>query len=254
MRLVVIAVVASFLLTIACSGPQQRDEELIEQSRYHFELAQGHYRASEIPVAIRELLTSLDLNPDNVDALFLLGFIHHGRREFAEAERRYARAVDLAPERYDIQNNLGTVFLEQSRWEEALEVYEDLISEPTYMTPGHAHNNLGWAHYNQGRCREALDHFDFAIMFQPDHCLAYNNRGLALECVGDVREASRAYEGAVERCATYQEPRYRLAMLLLQLDRQVERAYTLLEECNDIMPESDYGRRCLEWLSPDDTW
>jgi Tfp pilus assembly protein PilF len=233
-------------LLFACGSPQSRDDEAVEQSDFHLNLARGHFAAHEMPQAIRELYVSLELRPDNVDALFLLGFIHQGRMEYTEAEDYYLRALAADEDRLDVVNNLGTVYLTLRDWPRAEDLFTRLVSEPTYLTPGTARNNLGWAIYNQGRTREALDLFEQALLFQPDLCQAYNNAGTAHADLGDWREAIRRFEDAIERCATYAEPRYRLGVLIA--DSDPARARALFDECHTLGPDSTWGRRCGEYL------
>ena len=241
--------VASLLLCgmfAACGGSQSRTDELQQRSGFHLELARGYFAGYEIPQAINELYQSLEADPDNVDALFLLGFIHQGRMEYRLAEQYYVQALELAPERYDIQNNLGTVYLTIENWARAEEVCTALVNEPTYVTPGTARNNLGWAVYNQGRVRMAVELFEQATLFQPDLCQAWNNAGIANLDLGDAREAVRRFETAIVRCNTYAEPRYRLGVLLWDTD--AERSITLFTDCYGIAPESNWGRRCFEYI------
>ncbi|MFT4704800.1 MAG: Tfp pilus assembly protein PilF [Bradymonadia bacterium] len=234
--------------TFGCSAATQaRQEEANEQSDFHYRLSIGHYNAQEVPIAIRELNHSLELNPENVDALYLLGFIYQGRRDYEEAERLYTIALSLADERHDIRNALGTVYLETERWEAAEELFRALTRIPTYFTPGHAHNNLGWALMSQGDHSQAVEQFELAVLFQPELCPAYNNRGIAQEELGLLRAAERAYEDAIERCSSYAEPRYRLGVLLWR-EGEIEAAEELFEECEDMGPNSDFGRRCAEYL------
>ncbi len=242
------------MLAIGCSGPQSQplDEQQVEASDFHYQLAIGHWQANEGPIAIRELNTSLEINPDIEDALFLLGFIYQGRRAYAEAERLYRRALEVRPEWHEVMNNMGVVMLEQERWVEAEDLYRQLTNMPTYATPGHAYNNLGMSLYEQRLYADALANFDLALLFQPQHCLAHNNRGMVLEELGNDRAAAGAYEDAVEQCEEYQEPRYRLPLLLLRLDREHERATELLTECVELGEDTPIGLRCQEYVSPSD--
>ena len=242
----------SFCLTVAlaaCSGAQDREEALISDSDFHYQLAIGHYQAREIPIAIQELFTALEFYEDNADALFLLGFIYQGRLDYDQAEDYYVRALEIRPEWPEVQNNLGVVYLSQERWDDAIVIYEELVRNPTYQTPGHAHNNLGWALYNLGLVDDALEQFELAVMFQPEHCLAYNNQGIILDEQGHHRDAQRAFENAIDRCEEYAEPRYRLGVILVQTGSDYERAEQLFQECYDTMPDSSYGQRCAEYLS-----
>jgi len=238
---------------VGCGATPKKREELHEQAEFHYQLALGHWRAQEAPVAIQELNKTLELEPDHKLALYLLGFIYQGRFNYAETERLYRRALAVDPDWHEVSNNLGTVYLAQERWDEAEEIFRRLADTATYATPGHAYNNLGWAVFQQGRASEALEYFLLATRFQPALCLAYNNQGIAYERLGNARSAVEAYNEAVTRCAEYQEPLFRLAMLLLSLNRDIDRAEDLLEKCIEIGRESTFGRRCYEYVNPD-TW
>jgi Tfp pilus assembly protein PilF len=233
----------------ACGGAQRERDEQLRQSDFHYQLSLGHFRAREIPQAIEELFTALRLNPDNAEAHFMLGFIFQGRRELDQAVTEYQTALRLRPGWFEVINNLGTAYLELEDWELASQTFEPLTREPTYRTPGTAHNNLGWALFNLHRYDEALDHFRSAIRFQPDLCLAYNNQGHTFEVLGQLGEAKRALQAGLDRpaCKKYAEPRYRLANLLIA-EGDVDRAVALFRECADAEPSSPFAERCREYV------
>jgi Tfp pilus assembly protein PilF len=244
-----IATIVAFVASVACTGPQQREEEMLEQSDYHYQLGVGHFQAREIPNAIRELLAAVEIRPEYPAALYLLGFIYQGRLDYPEAERYYLATLALEPEALEVKNNLGTIYLAQERWEDAEEIFRALTRTPTYITPGHAHNNLGLSLMRQGRAREAVEQFDMAIMFQPELCLAYTNKGEALESMGVHADAIESYEDciALSGCNDYQLPRYRLGIMLLEAgDTMGGLGY--LAECADIAPSTELGERCVEYL------
>jgi tetratricopeptide (TPR) repeat protein len=56
-----------------------------------------------------------------------------------------------------------------------------------------AHNNLGLALFNEGKIKEAIDHYNHAIRIIPDYNIAYNNRGSAYDELGQ-------YQLAIEDC------------------------------------------------------
>lgn len=237
------------LLGLSCGGAQRVDDEAMEQSEYHYQLAVGHFQAHEVPIAIRELLESLNYNPENPDAYFLLGFIYHGRRDYATAIQHYREALRLRPNWHEVENNLGVIYLEQREWGMAEALYRRLVQVPTYQTPGHAFNNLGWALYNQGERHEARENFQLAVEYQPEHCVAWNNLGMVQEELGDARNARRSLEQAIRRCSRYVEPRYRLGVMLYRQGEELRRAHELLTECVDLEPESRWGDRCREFLA-----
>ena len=233
------------LAASACSAPEA--ERLEDQSGFHVELAYGHWAAGEVPQAIEELQLAVAIEPENPDAHYMLGFVFSGRQMFSEAIQHYRQALLLQPDWHECQNNLGVVFLQLERWEDAIPLFEELTNIPSYQTPGHAHNNLGWAQLQLGRTREALSNFQMAQYLQPDLCLSYNNEGIALLELEREREAIEAFENAVQRCDSYAEPRFYLARLR-QAEGLFAEAETLFRECSELVPEGNLGRRCREYL------
>ena len=244
---ITILFLSGILLFAGCGGTESQRME--DQSEFHMQLGAGHWEGGEVPQAIEELQLALAIDPENEQAHFLLGFIFSGRQMFPESIQHYRQALLLRPDWNECKNNLGVVFLQLERWEEAERLFEELVAIPHYRTPGHAYNNLGWAQLQQGDAREALANFEMATYLQPDLCLAYNNKGLALVELERLREASESFETAIRRCRSYAEPRFRLARIH-QVEGRYREARALFEECADLVPEANLGRRCREYLNP----
>ena len=244
------AFAVSLTLLTACGGPAAEDSaEASRQSDFHYQLSLGHYRAREVPHAIEELTEAIRLYPANADAHFMLGFIFQGRQEYTRAIAEYRRALELRPGWFEVRNNLGSIYLATADWQEAVDIFQPLTEEPTYRTPGNAHNNLGWALFKMRRYDEAAEHFRSAVQFQPELCQGYNNQGLTYEAMGQPAEARRAYEGCIARsgCKRYSEPRYRLANLLLT-SGDMEGALAQFQACADAETGTQFAESCREYL------
>jgi Tfp pilus assembly protein PilF len=179
----------------------------------------------------------------------MLGFIFQGRQEYTRAIVEYRRALELRPGWFEVRNNLGSIYLATSDWQQAIDIFGPLTDEPTYRTPGNAHNNLGWALYKMRRYDEAAEHFRSAVQFQPELCQGYNNQGLTYEALGQLADARKAYESCVARpgCKRYAEPRYRLANLMLSAG-DVEGALTQFQSCAEAEVGTQFADSCREYL------
>ena len=238
------------LLLVACAGPAAEDTaEAARQSDFHYQLSLGHYRAREVPHAIEELTEAIRLYPQNPDAHFMLGFIFQGRQEYTRAIVEYRRALELRPGWFEVRNNLGSIYLATADWQAAIDIFLPLTEEPTYRTPGNAHNNLGWALFKMRRYDEAAEHFRSAVQFQPELCQGYNNQGLTYEALGQPADARKAYESCLARsgCKRYAEPRYRLANLLLT-SGDVEGALAQFQSCAEAEVGTQFADSCREYL------
>jgi tetratricopeptide (TPR) repeat protein len=61
-----------------------------------------------------------------------------------------------------------------------------------------AHNNLGLSYFEKEEYEDALNEFTKAIGLKP-HGLHYNNRGLALYHIGNLQDAKKDFDAALEK-------------------------------------------------------
>lgn len=238
------------VLTAGCAGVDKKQQELQKTSEWHYEMGAGYFEAGEIPLAIRELTFALEANPDHEQSHYLMGFIYMGRRNYTKAVTHFREVLRVNPKYHFAKNNLGTVYLAMGRWEEAEEVYLELLDEPLYTTPELAHNNVGWAYYSTGRYSEALEHFRMAAFLKPEMCLADNNQGLTYEAMGNRSEAVSAYRRAIQKCPiNYQEPHLNLGKILQEQGDTRARAH--FQRCVELQPSTMVADRCREYLRLD---
>jgi len=150
--------------------------------------------------AYREILAT---DPDNADALHLLGLvrIEQGRNE--EGARLIGQAVELRPGVAVYRGNLGNVLVRLHRQEEAMQHYEEALRlDPNFPS---GHNNLGNALRNVGRLADAIVHYERACALRPDFAEAWNNLGIALTESARHGDAIAAFERALSLRPQYPE-------------------------------------------------
>ncbi|WP_158542271.1 tetratricopeptide repeat protein [Lujinxingia litoralis] len=251
MRVIWLLVLAAMCsVSVGCAAGKARAEadQIQKDAQFHYDMGAGYFEANEVTHAIRELTRALELNPDHTQANYLLGIIYMGRRDYRRAVNHFKEVLRVEPSFHFARNNLGTVYLAMERWEEAEAEFLTLIDETLYTTPELAHNNLGWAYYNQRRFAEALEHFRMAAFLAPQMCLADNNQGLVYEAMGNAMEAVRYYRLAIEKCPeNYQEPHFNLGKILQEAGDRRARAH--FQRCVEIQPRNDLAERCRQYLN-----
>ena len=238
--------IALVLSCAACTSSEEVKKKAVKDGQYHYQLGSNFFSEKMVPQALRELLIAVETDPENADALHLLGFIYMGRRDYTRAISFYERAIEIRPDFYICQNNLGTAYLSVERWDDAVRIYDELVNKPMYNTPELAYNNLGWALFKQGLYRRAADAFEMAVFLQPKMCLAHNNLGLVRENQGNPVGALRSYKNAITGCPTFAEPHFRMAQLLYK--RQDPNARLYFQRCYELAANSNWGDRCRSYL------
>jgi predicted TPR repeat methyltransferase len=200
----------------------EADEQLLRE-------AVGLHQAGRLDEAAERYRDVLERDPQNPNALNLLGMVHHQRGEHEKAAELLQRAVKVAPGVFGFENNLGNILLALQRAEPAEEAYRRAIAlNPDYAE---AHNNLGVALMGQGKFDEAIQQLVNTIKMRHNYPAARNNLGTALRCKGMYKEAGDAYRDAITQKPDYAEAHGNLAITLLALGQREE----AVEECRRVL-------------------
>jgi len=125
-------------------------------------------------------------------------------RHWARDETLWTYTLEVDPANRVALQNLGTVYMSQQRYEEAV----PLLSSAIRLDPGHniaAPLNLGFALHNLDRSQEAIDVFQSSLVHNPNSAELHNNLGALYWELGDRETAeehlSRSRELQAESAA-----------------------------------------------------
>ena len=146
-------------------------------------------------VAVDLIMKAVTINPRYAEAHYNLG---KGFREMGQLEnavKHYQLATDIEPYHIKAQNNLGNVFAELERLDKAISCFgKALAINPEFAE---AHFNLGIALKNQGHLEEAIKHYEIAITLKPEYTEAHHNLGQAFLKQGLPEKAFNCWRRAV---------------------------------------------------------
>ena len=158
----------------------------------------------------------IDREPDNPDALHLLGVIAHQKGEYEAAEKYILRAITRDKEVAEFYLNLGNARRDQGEITVAIEDFKTALR----LKPGlvEAHYNIANELLAPGNISEAIACYKNAIDLNPDLAEAHYNLGAAFEEQGEMDEAFTCYQEAIKRKPAYAEPYNSIGVLLEKRD------------------------------------
>ncbi len=166
-------------------------------------LSLKYHREGKFNEADRLYREILKIEPDNADALHLLGVLSHQTGNNGAAMDLIGKAVQLRPGKPDYRNNLGEVYRSLGRLAEAERCYRHALSLRREYTD--ASNNLGLVLYLQGRIDEALKQLNLALQLNPVSHEVHNNLGLVFHEMGHLAEAKEEFQRALSIKPDYVE-------------------------------------------------
>jgi len=154
-----------------------------------------HHQAGRLQQAESLYLQILQREPNDADALHLLGVIAHqvGRHEVATD--LIGRAIAVNPVYATYHSNLGRAYEGRGMHDAALASYEQALRlQPEFAE---AHNNLANVLQLRHEYPRAIEHYRQALALKPDYVEAHSNLGRVLAALGFFDEAIAAYRDAL---------------------------------------------------------
>jgi len=187
--------------SLAMIGKGKEADEAFEKAfdlnpvRKKLALAAEHQREGRYAEAAQLYREILRGDPQNVDALRMLGVLAFADGNIDEAERLFRRAVTAAPDFVNAIIDLGTALKEQSRIEEAIECFR----QATRLEPKNvkAHFQLGQILAPAALSNEAIEAYEKVLELRPRHGGALLGLGHVLKTMGRQAEAIESYRKCI---------------------------------------------------------
>ncbi len=187
---------------LAATGKGEEADAAFEASfalnpeRHKVALAAEHHREGRLEEAERLYREVIRDNPENIDAMRMLGRVAVSAGRQVDAERLFRRVVTLAPDFVGALVDLGRVLKDQNYFEEAIECFERVIALEPDSPQGHF--LLAGTLAPSARTHEAIAAYRRALELTPGFPGAWLGLGHVLKTVGEQKEAIAAYRKCIE--------------------------------------------------------
>jgi type IV pilus assembly protein PilF len=220
------------------------------RARSHYTVALNHLKEGRAGVAIAELQKADALQPDDPWIQLSLAEAYRLKSHNAEAEKHLKRALELRPNFHAAKLNLSAIYIQMGRYEDAIELSNELLSDATFPIPWKALTNQGYAYYKLGRHAEARTALEHALEYHQGFWPAILNVAILDEDQGRRLEALEGYEqvlalkpGPIAEA----ESHYRMATIYISLGNR-SKAMHHLSVASETRPSGVWGKRSADYL------
>ena len=204
------------------------------ESKAAMDDALAHHRAGRLDEAERRYLNIVEREPDNVQALTLLGTLHAQRGDYQKAIGMLGRSLAIDARQPFALNSLGNALNAVKRYRDAVAAYDKAIA----LKRDHvaAHSNRGNALRALGSHEDALESFGRALSLDPSYAEAHGYRGDVLRDLKRHEEALQSYGRAADLRPNFAQAHFNKALLYQQL-KNPERALECYDRVIAIAPD-----------------
>ncbi len=150
MRIFKLSILFTIITLIsACSGKNTRQQEYEmrrdkEAAVLNVQLASGYIRRGSLEVAMEKLLKAIEFDDEYVPAYTTMAVLMNMLNQPDKAEEYYQDALDIDHRNPELRNNYGAFLCKNGKIDEALEQFNEAITNQFYETPEAAHANIGY--------------------------------------------------------------------------------------------------------------
>ncbi|MGH9939986.1 MAG: tetratricopeptide repeat protein [Blastocatellia bacterium] len=143
----------------------------------------GQYRAAQ-----EEYRKALKIEPNNARFLNNIGYSCYLSNDFGAAVKYYGKGLKITPNDRRMHNNIGLAYGRKSDYDKAKQHFLIAVGETG------ANLNLGYVYSQQGKFEDAIRHYEAALRSQPQSLPALSNLASLYERAGRLREAATLSE------------------------------------------------------------
>lgn len=155
----------ALLATGCATGPGNKSLDRDKQAQLHYQLGIDALNKGLLPKAFEELMESDKLHANQPQVLDALAYAWRLRGDLAKSEEFYRKALRAGP-LSATHNNYASLLLQLKRYSEAEREARKALEDPRYPNQNLAFLNLGDALLEQGKFNEAIEAYQQASLFR----------------------------------------------------------------------------------------
>ena len=194
-----------------------KPKDVVTRAKLHTELGALYFQSGNLIVALEELTIATSINPDYAPAYSTRGLVLYYIKELASAESDFKRALSIAGNDPEINNNYGWFLCQTGKERESLPFFDKAMKNPLYQTPALAYLNAGACYIKLGELDIAEENIRKSLRLMPENAQGLFQLAKILYLRGNY-DAAREYLKNVTRSG---EPSAEVLWLYLRVERRL---------------------------------
>jgi len=222
-------------------------EKSRKEASYHYQMGVSYLGEKNYTGALVELTEAEKVDPDDPEILHRLGQAYFYKKKYEIAEEKYRKAISKRPSFSQARNDLGVVYLEMNRWNDAIREFRIVTEDIFYANQTDAGINLALAYLGKGDHDHALASVKAVLAANPENLQARLTLGRVYFASGRANLAVEEYREALRMFPDYALAHYYLGLAYLKLQRPAE-ARSSFQEVVRLVPYTEIGQTAKEHL------
>ena len=176
--------------------PAQRSQGATDprnRAKIHTELGAMYFQGGSMAVALDEFAIALSADSSYVQAYSIRGLVYGALKEYGKAENDFQRALSLAPNDPEVNNNYGWYLCETGKERQSIAYFLNALKSPLYETPDRAYTNAGTCALKAGDLDGAQGYLLQAMQLSRDGAMVARLQMAKLLFKRGTYEESRIY-------------------------------------------------------------
>ncbi|MEA2463281.1 MAG: hypothetical protein QOJ98_1028 [Acidobacteriota bacterium] len=161
----------------------------------HYMLGLSAWKSGDLAKSEQAFEQALSIDPNHLKSLVNLSRVFIDQKRYDDALDRLTRAADIDPESTQVHRLIGRTYVAQGKTDQAIDAYRRAIE--VNELDAWSMNNLGLLLLETKQADEALPLLARAVELRQGLPSFHNNLGMALEHTGRFKAAAEAYKAAL---------------------------------------------------------
>jgi tetratricopeptide (TPR) repeat protein len=242
--LALVLVLATLLPLFGCISAKDRTD-----GKVHYTLGLSYLREPNYSLALKEFYLAAEANPGDPNIHLSMGQTYQLMRSYNDAEKSYKKALRLSDASFApiCQNNLGALYLDMKRWDDAIFYFTLASKNLLFLNPDVANAGIGYAHFNKGDILTAISFYKKSLEINSSYATAHMRLAEAYEAFGKTDLALKEYQEVVKMAPNNPVVQFQYGLTSAKLGKK-NQAVQAFRQVIRIAPDSEEARLALDHI------